>query len=95
MGVSVGVARILAQCGELINPDILTPLTSCFKSLLSHTHSWILRSQVLEGFKRFAGYTPHVDILESCVPADMDSNIVVDYIQNVSGGCGFMWVWHC
>ena len=88
MGVSVGVARILAQCGELTNQDILTPLTSCFKSLLSHTHSWILHNQALEGFKQFAGHTPHVEVLEECIPAGLDSSIVVDYIQNVSGGCG-------
>ena len=80
--VLVGVANFLSQCGTLKSKDILKPICSCFLALLSHTYSWMVRTEALEAFRQFAEVTPHADILEDCIPPAM-SEIVVEYLQKV------------
>ncbi len=85
--VLVGVAYILANSGNITCTDTLNLICHCFVTLLSHTHKWLVLSEVLESFRQFAETTPLANILEQCIPVPMN-NIVVDYLHKVC-----RWVW--
>lgn len=82
------MAHVLKQCSSLntTNTDVLRLLCACFKSLISHTRSWLVHNKALDAFKYFAEVTPHADILEGCIPSCLNDT-VVKYLQKV---CQFL-----